>query len=85
MNSDHTYASYMLRLQWAKNNTEPTWIVSMQSTKTGEMRWFPSLEALIAFLHEEFDVSESPGGEEAGAREGCETRKPMLYGQQMPK
>ena len=69
MNPDHQYASYMLRLQWAKNNTKPTWIVSMQSTKTGEQRWFPSLEALIAFLHEEFDVSESQRGEETSAGE----------------
>lgn len=75
MNADSHYASYLLRLQWAKNNTEPTWIVSMQSIKTGEQRLFPSLEALIAFLHEEFDVSGDSRGEETRAGAGDESRK----------
>jgi hypothetical protein len=44
------YAAYMLRMQRTKNDQQPTWIVSMQSTKTGDQRWFPSLEALVAFL-----------------------------------
>ena len=26
----------------------------MQSTKTGELRWFPSLDALIQYLQSEF-------------------------------
>ncbi|MCA9926805.1 MAG: hypothetical protein KC421_30770 [Anaerolineales bacterium] len=26
----------------------------MQSTKTGELRWFPNLNALIKFLQDEF-------------------------------
>jgi hypothetical protein len=48
------YISFMLRLQWAQNDGCPTWVVSMQSTKTGELRWFPSLDALIQFLLDEF-------------------------------
>ena len=53
------YASFMLRLQWTQNDDCPTWIVSMQSTKTGELRWFPSLEALIQFLRDEFGGCEA--------------------------
>ena len=52
------YASFMLRLQWTQNDGRPTWVVSMQSTKTGELRWFPNLDALIQFLRDEFDNCE---------------------------
>lgn len=52
------YASFMLRLQWTQNDDRPTWLVSMQSTKTGELRWFPSLEALIQFLRDEYGSCE---------------------------
>jgi len=51
------YASFMLRLQWTQNNDCPTWVVSMQSTKTGELRWFPNLDALFQFLQGEFGNS----------------------------
>ena len=52
--SNSRYASFMLRLQWTQNDDCPTWVVSMQSTKTGELRWFPNLDALILFLRDEF-------------------------------
>jgi hypothetical protein len=55
------YASFMLRLQWTQNDDCPTWIVSMQSTKTGELRWFPNLDALILFLRDEFGGCEQAG------------------------
>lgn len=48
------YASFMLRLQWTQSDDHPTWMISMQSTKTGELRWFPNLNALIKFLQDEF-------------------------------
>ncbi len=48
------YASYMLRLQWTYNDDQPTWLVSMQSTETGELCWFPNLDALVQFLGDEF-------------------------------
>ena len=54
------YASYMLRLQRVRSEDHPTWIVSMQSTKTGELRRFPNLEGLITFLKEEFDSGVGP-------------------------
>lgn len=63
------YASFMLRLQWAKNDELPTWVVSMQSTKTGELRWFPNLDALIAFLRDEFGERNGEKAEEAKGRE----------------
>lgn len=48
------YASFMLRLQWTQSDDHPTWVISVQSTKTGETRWFPSLDALIHYLQDEF-------------------------------
>jgi hypothetical protein len=60
---ENRYAAFMIRFQWMKNDKQPTWIVSMQSTKTGELRWYPSLEALITFLREEF--GEYDGGDDA--------------------
>ncbi|MCA9957591.1 MAG: hypothetical protein H6665_16015 [Ardenticatenaceae bacterium] len=48
------YISFMLRLQWAQNDGCPTWVVSIQSTMTGELHRFPSLDALIQFLLDEF-------------------------------
>ncbi len=54
MTPDNRYASFMLRFQWMKNDKQPTWIVSMQRVGTGELRWFPNLDALITFLREEF-------------------------------
>jgi hypothetical protein len=53
------YASFMLRLQQAQNDNHPTWLASIQSTKTGELRWFPSLDALVTFLRDEFGEQES--------------------------
>jgi hypothetical protein len=44
----------MLRLQYEQNDNHPTWLVSLQSTKTGELHWFPSLDALVQFLRNEF-------------------------------
>jgi hypothetical protein len=53
--SNNRYASFLLRLQWTQNDSRPTWLVSMQSTKTGELHWFPNLDGLIEFLRDEFD------------------------------
>lgn len=62
MNPDNRYSSFMLRFQWMKNNQQPTWIVSMQRTGTGELRWFPNLDALITFLREEFGNADMASG-----------------------
>ena len=58
MTSNNRYASFMLRLQQAQNDNRPTWLVSIQSTKTGNLRRFPSLDALITFLRDEFGEQE---------------------------
>jgi hypothetical protein len=55
------YTSYMLRLHWAQNADHPTWVASIQSTKTGELRWFPNVDALILFLRDEFCTSNEDG------------------------
>ncbi len=52
------YASFMLRLQRSENNAGSIWVSSIQSMKTGELRWFPNLEALITFLRGEFAEGE---------------------------
>ena len=54
MTTNIDYASFMLRLQWMENDDHPAWVVSMQSTKTGELRWFSNLDGLIQFLQKEF-------------------------------
>ncbi len=51
---DIRYASFMLRMQLIQNDDHPAWVVSMQSTKTGELRRFPNLDALVQFLQGEF-------------------------------
>jgi hypothetical protein len=53
--SNNRYASFLLRLQWTQNNNGPAWLASIQSTRTGETRWFPNLDALVQFLREEFE------------------------------
>lgn len=52
------YASFLLRLQSAQEDDHPTWLTSIQSTKTGELHWFPSLDAFIQFLQTEFGECE---------------------------
>ncbi len=70
------YASFMLRFQWAKNDKQPTWLISMQSTKTGQLRWFPNLEALIAFLREEFAEREGESDWRADSIKEGQHREP---------
>lgn len=48
------YVSFLLRLQWTQSDNHPTWVISMQSTKTGELHRFLNLDALIQFLQDEF-------------------------------
>lgn len=48
----------MLRLQWTQTDNQPTWVASVQSVQSGELRWFPSLDALVQFLQEEFGCPE---------------------------
>lgn len=52
--TSETYASYLLRLQRVQADVGCAWIISTQSTATGELRQFANLEALLCFLREEF-------------------------------
>jgi hypothetical protein len=67
------YASFMLRLLQVKNNDCPTWVISTQSTKTGELRWFPNLEALVQFLWKEFGDGEGKDHSNPSATRNIET------------
>jgi hypothetical protein len=44
----------MLRLQLVQSNRQPFWVVSIQSTRTGELRWFSNLDALVQHLYTEY-------------------------------
>jgi hypothetical protein len=48
------YTSYLLRLWQMQNDQQTTWVASVQSTTTGELRSFPSTSALLEFLQAEF-------------------------------
>jgi hypothetical protein len=48
------YTSYLLRVQLRQSGDHSIWVASLQSTKTGELRWFPTIEVLIRFLRDEF-------------------------------
>ena len=51
--ADSSYTSYLLRFWCAEKDGRQTWIACLQSTATGERRWFPDLEALVRFLRDE--------------------------------
>ncbi len=53
-NSKRVYASYMLRLWQVRIENGSEWTASMQSTATGELRAFASVDALVQFLQAEY-------------------------------
>lgn len=55
------YASYLLRIWRMRDDAQPTWVASIQSPATGELRCFSSVGALLAFLQTEFGESERSG------------------------
>jgi hypothetical protein len=48
----------------------------MQSTKTGELRWFPNPEALIQFLRNEFGGCEEIGDLSRSVAQDAKTTPP---------
>lgn len=76
MVSSGDYASYMLRLRKVRNDTQATWVASVQSTATGEQRSFPSIEALAIFLLSQYTIrppaDDPPCDAETGFASGCE-------------
>ncbi len=55
MTQNFRYASYMLRFQQVNTEAKQSWVVSTQSTKSGELRYYPNLDELIQFLQIEFE------------------------------
>lgn len=54
MQPNTIYASYLLRLRQVQDNGRAVWVASLQSTVSGELRSFPSVEALVRFLETEY-------------------------------
>jgi hypothetical protein len=44
------YHSYLLRLWTSGNNAESTWHISLESSETGEKRFFANLDDLVHFF-----------------------------------
>ena len=84
------YTSFLLRLQWTQNDNHPTWVASIQSTKTGELRRFPDLEALVQFLRDEFGECEGakdpgqPAAPDASATQSAKPAAPPEQDHQRP-
>lgn len=55
MDPGDSYVSFLLRFQRVHHGTQTRWLASTQCAQTGERRWFPDVDGLIAFLQEEFD------------------------------
>ena len=60
-NPNTRYASYLFRFWQVQNGKRATWVVSIQSTTTGEQRRFPSVDALLEFLRAEFGGCQPAG------------------------
>ncbi len=50
MEQKHRYFSFLLRVWLAGNNHQPQWHASLEDTRTGDRKGFPSLEALYTYL-----------------------------------
>ncbi len=48
------YQSYLLRLRRLEREGQPVWCASLESSITGHRQDFPDLDALVAFLLQEF-------------------------------
>jgi hypothetical protein len=57
---DKDYNSFMFRFRWVQNDDHPTWIVSVQNTRTGQQLWFSNLDGLIKFLQDQFGSGKDP-------------------------
>jgi hypothetical protein len=59
--STTTYASYLLRLRWHRQEDEWVCQIMLTSVTTGEQRYFSSHESLFAYLQAQRDAGK--GGE----------------------
>ena len=61
------YLSFLLRLWRVKQNGENGWRASLENPRTGEVRGFASLDALVEFLREQVQ-QKGDGGNTREAR-----------------
>jgi hypothetical protein len=54
------YSSFLLRFRRVQNDDSPTWVVTVQNTKTSQQLWFSSLDGLIQYLQAEFGSAAQP-------------------------
>jgi hypothetical protein len=54
MSRNAAYYSCLLRVWQVQSGDHLTWVASIQSPSTGELRSFPNIEALMQFLQDEF-------------------------------
>ncbi len=53
MGKQNDYKSFLLRLRRMQNDSNPTWVVSLQNLQTGQQVFYPKLDQLIQFLQVE--------------------------------
>ena len=54
--TQHDYASFLLRLWHAQEHGQSIWRASLESTQTGQRQNFTDLECLITFLKSQFNA-----------------------------
>jgi hypothetical protein len=59
LNRTNNYSSFLLRFRLAQNNDQPTWVVCLQNTHSGQQTYFSSLDGLFQFLQAEFGSSDN--------------------------
>ena len=47
---DSRYHSFLVRLWTSENNEDPTWLILLESSKTGEKQCFTNLKDLLDFF-----------------------------------
>ncbi len=53
MGKQNDYKSFLLRLRRMQNDSNPTWVVSLQNLQTGQQVFFSQVDQLIHFLETE--------------------------------
>jgi hypothetical protein len=63
---DSKYHSFLVRLWASENHTESSWHISLESSVTGETRFFANLEELNDFFANLTGTPSAPGGDAEG-------------------
>jgi hypothetical protein len=74
----------MLRCWWSQDESRPTWIASLQHTRTGQQLFFSSLDELYRFLKTEFvgELQSDPGDLPELNGTGNDSRDKTVNGQE---